>query len=98
MVLTAPARVVTVPPSGARRCDRVSRDYRVGLLGLRKSTTFLDRATGPVAFTAAAPVSGYRPLMAVTAAGVLVVTVALSLTRATVVPGEPDPSARRTSL
>ena len=85
---------ISMPAIDAAVSDRVTRDFRAGLLGLRNSTTFLGRATGPIAFAAAATVSGYRPLMAIAAAGVLgVAVVTLVLTRKTVNLGEPEPSA-----
>lgn len=85
---------ISMPAIDAAVSDRVTRDFRAGLLGLRNSTTFLGRATGPIAFAAAATVSGYRPLMAVAAAGVLgAAVVMLVLTRATISPSEPEPSA-----
>ena len=63
---------VSMPAVDAAVSERVPAAYRAGLLGLRNSTTFLGRASGPVAFTAAAVAVGYRPLLGLTAVGVLV--------------------------
>ena len=85
---------ISMPAVDAAVSDQVTRDFRAGLLGLRNSTTFLGRATGPIAFAAAAAVSGYRPLMAVAAATVLGgAVITLLVTRWTVTPSEPEPSA-----
>ncbi|WP_435345834.1 MFS transporter [Haloarchaeobius sp. HRN-SO-5] len=84
---------LSMPAVDAAVSERVAQEYRAGLLGLRNSTTFLGRATGPVAFAAAATVVGYRPLLGVAAAGVLVVAVvAAMLTRASVSYGDPEPT------
>lgn len=69
---------VSMPAVDAAVSERVGREHRAGLLGLRNSTTFLGRATGPVAFAAAATLSGYRPLMAGAAVAVLALAVAVT--------------------
>jgi MFS family permease len=85
---------LTMPAVDSAVSDRVAATYRAGLLGLRNSTTFLGRATGPVAFATAAAVAGYRPLLAVAAAAVLLVGVlAAVVTRASPAPRTPEPSA-----
>ena len=85
---------LTMPAVDAAVSDRVTTAYRAGLLGLRNSTTFLGRATGPVAFATGAAVAGYRPLLAVAAAGVLVVgAVTVLVTRPTPASRGPEPSA-----
>lgn len=84
---------LSMPAVDAAVSDRVTRDYRAGLLGVRNSTTFLGRATGPVAFAAAAALVGYRPLLAGAAAGALVVAVvAVLVTRGGTLPRDPEPS------
>lgn len=70
---------VSMPAVDAAVSERVDREHRAGLLGLRNSTTFLGRATGPVAFAAAATLSGYRPLMASAAVAVLALAVAVTV-------------------
>lgn len=85
---------ISMPAVDAAVSDLVSRDYRAGLLGLRNSTAFLGRATGPVVFAAAATVAGYRPLMAIAAVGVLAVAIAvIVLTRSSVAISELEPTA-----
>lgn len=85
---------ISMPAVDAAVSDLVSRDYRAGLLGLRNSTAFLGRATGPVVFAAAATVAGYRPLMAIAAVGVLAVAIAvIVLTRSPVATSELKPTA-----
>jgi MFS family permease len=66
---------LSMPAVDAAVSERVTREYRAGLLGLRNSTTFLGRAAGPVVFATAAAAVGYRPVLAVSAVGVLVVAV-----------------------
>lgn len=84
---------LSMPAVDAGVSERVTQEYRAGLLGLRNSTTFLGRATGPVVFVTAAATVGYRPLLAVAAGGVLVVAVLAALTtRGAVTPQDPDPS------
>ncbi|KAB1193649.1 MFS transporter [Haloferax sp. MBLA0076] len=58
---------LSMPAVDAAVSERVTQEFRAGLLGLRNSTTFLGRATGPVVFAAAATTVGYRPLMVVAA-------------------------------
>jgi MFS family permease len=84
---------LSMPAVDAAVSDRVTREHRAGLLGLRNSTTFLGRATGPVVFTTAAAAVGYRPLLAVAA---IAVTGVAAIT-AIVTPGaaptrDPEPS------
>jgi MFS family permease len=84
---------LSMPAVDAEVSERVTQEYRAGFLGLRNSTTFLGRATGPVVFVTAAALVGYRPLLAGAAGGVLVVAVIAALvTRGTVVTQDPDPS------
>lgn len=85
---------ISMPAVDAAVSDLVSRDYRAGLLGLRNSTAFLGRATGPVVFAAAATVAGYRPLMAIAAVGVLTIAITvIVLTRSPVAISELEPTA-----
>ncbi len=51
-------------------------EYRAGVLSLRNTMTFLGRTVGPVTFTGLASLTGYEPLLAVTAAGTLCIGVA----------------------
>ncbi len=85
---------LSMPAVDAAVSDRVSTTYRAGLLGLRNSTTFLGRATGPVVFALVATQTGYGSLLVVAAVFVLVVAaVAAVVTRGEVGPGAPEPSA-----
>ncbi len=84
---------LSMPAVDAGVSERVTREYRAGLLGLRNSTTFLGRATGPAVFVTAAALVGYRPLLVVAAGGVLAVAVVAALTtRGTVLTRGPGPS------
>ena len=84
---------LSMPAVDAGVSERVTQEYRAGLLGLRNSTTFFGRATGPVVFVTAAAIVGYRPLLAVSAGGVLVVAVVAALTtRGAVVTQDSEPS------
>lgn len=84
---------LSMPAVDAGVSERVTQEYRAGLLGLRNSTTFLGRATGPVVFVTAAAFVGYRPLLATAAGGVLVVAILAALTtRGAVVTQELDPT------
>ncbi|WP_458188188.1 MFS transporter [Haladaptatus sp. NG-WS-4] len=73
----------SMPAVDAAVSERVTRDYRAGLLGLRNSTTFLGRATGPIVFVTAAAVVGYRSLFAIAAVCVLTIAVVAVLTTRT---------------
>lgn len=85
---------LTMPAVDSAVSDRVTTTYRAGLLGLRNSTTFLGRATGPVVFATAAVVAGYRPLLAVAAVAVLFVGgFAAVVTRSPPTPPTLEPSA-----
>ena len=85
---------LTMPAVDATISELVSREYRAGLLGLRNSTTFLGRATGPFVFAASATIAGYRPLLAGAAVGILAIAfVAVLLTRTPTPALEPEVSA-----
>jgi MFS family permease len=85
---------LSLPAVDAAVSDRVTREYRAGLLGLRNSTTFLGRATGPIAFATLAATAGYRPLLAAAAAGALgIAVVATVAARPRVGSREPEPAA-----
>ncbi|KAB1198550.1 MULTISPECIES: MFS transporter [Haloferax] len=71
---------LSMPAVDAAVSNRVTQEYRAGLLGLRNSTTFLGRATGPVVFAAAATAVGYRPLMAVAAVALAGVALVAAMT------------------
>ncbi|KAB1187876.1 MULTISPECIES: MFS transporter [Haloferax] len=76
---------LSMPAVDAAVSNRVTQEYRAGLLGLRNSTTFLGRATGPIVFAAAATAVGYRPLMGIAAVALAgVALVAAMTTRGTV--------------
>ena len=79
-VLVALAAVVfgvglgfTMPAVDAGVSDRVTQEYRAGLLGLRNSTTFLGRASGPIVFTSLALWVGYEMLLAAGSVAILAV-------------------------
>ncbi|WP_416840775.1 MFS transporter [Haloferax sp. DFSO52] len=71
---------LSMPAVDAAVSNRVTQEYRAGLLGLRNSTTFLGRATGPVVFAAAATAVGYRPLMGVAAVALAGVALVAAMT------------------
>ena len=66
---------LTFPSVDAQINAIVPSTHRAGALSLRNSATFLGRGAGPVAFTTAAAVVGYRPVLA--AAGGLVLVLGL---------------------
>ncbi|WP_410766303.1 MFS transporter [Haloferax sp. DFSO60] len=71
---------LSMPAVDAAVSNRVTTQFRASLFGLRNSTTFLGRATGPLVFAAAATAVGYEPLMAVAAVFVGGVAVVAALT------------------
>lgn len=59
-----------VNPSVDAAIGRIApAEYRAGALSIRNATTFLGRATGPIAFTAIAIVTGYHGLLLASAVG-----------------------------
>ncbi|WP_435346742.1 MFS transporter [Haloarchaeobius sp. HRN-SO-5] len=82
---------LTMPSVDAAISQRVSTSYRAGLLGLRNSTTFLGRATGPVVFATGAALVGYPLLLLVSGVSLVVIAVVASVaTTASRVPGTPN--------
>ncbi|MFC7203003.1 MFS transporter [Haloferax namakaokahaiae] len=71
---------LSMPAVDAAVSDRVTTQYRAALLGLRNSTTFFGRASGPVVFALAATAVGYEPLMAIAAAFVGVIALVAAVT------------------
>lgn len=63
----------TMPAVDAGVSERVTQEYRAGLLGLRNSTTFLGRASGPIVFTSLAIWVGYEMLLAAGSVAILAV-------------------------
>lgn len=78
-----------LPSVDASIASLTEATYRGGALSLRNSATFLGRGTGPVAFTLAAGVTGYLPLMAAVGGSLLV----LALISAAVVARRPADDA-----
>ncbi|MFC7044219.1 MFS transporter [Halobacteriaceae archaeon GCM10025711] len=71
---------LSMPAVDAAVSDRVAGTYRAGALSLRNSTTFLGRATGPIAFAGLAVTTGYPTLLL--AGGIVALAAAVVATAA----------------